>query len=89
LSYSKEGRVSLEGGHRDVISSRHWAESSLTWYLVKRVLQTPVKSIIPTKNGMMAFAGIMVDAMVTVVRQRQRQRRRLLTRNRREMLAKR
>jgi len=30
-----------------------------TWYLVKRVLQTPVSSIMATRNGMMARAGMM------------------------------
>ena len=38
----------------------------LTWYFVKRVLQTPVRSIMPTRKGTMARAGIMVLAMATV-----------------------
>lgn len=31
------------------------ARHALTWYFVKMVLQTPVKSIIPTRKGIMAF----------------------------------
>lgn len=33
-----------------------------TWYLVKRVLQTPVKSIIPTRMGM-RFRDVMTAAV--------------------------
>ena len=38
--------------------------SGLTWYLVRSVLQTPVSSIMATRNGMMARVGMMVPAMV-------------------------
>jgi hypothetical protein len=34
--------------------------------LVKSVLQTPVSSIMPTRNGMMARAGMIVVAIVAV-----------------------
>jgi hypothetical protein len=39
---------------------------AVTWYLVKSVLQTPVKSIMATRNGMMARAG-MIDVAILVV----------------------
>ena len=42
----------LEGGIR------------LTWYLVRRVLQTPVNSIMETKNGIKARERKLADAMV-------------------------
>jgi hypothetical protein len=36
----------------------------LTWYFVRRVLQTPVNSIMATRNGMRARAGITGVAIV-------------------------
>lgn len=38
-----------------------WGER--TWYLVKSVLQTPVSSIMATRNGIVARAG-MIDPIV-------------------------
>jgi hypothetical protein len=35
----------------------------ITWYLVKRVLQTPVRSIIPTRMGM-RFRDVMMAAIM-------------------------
>jgi hypothetical protein len=37
-----------------------------TWYLVRSVLQTPVSSIMATRNGIMARAGMIVVAIVGV-----------------------
>ena len=42
---------------------------NLTWYLVKRVLQTPVSSIMPTRNGIMARAGMMGPAILMITSQ--------------------
>lgn len=44
-----------------------------TWYLVRRVLQTPVSNIIPTRNGIVVREGIVrVQLGMTSVKRRMR-----------------
>lgn len=38
-----------------------------TWYLVRSVLHTPVRSIIPTRNGTAALFAMMMDYAAAVI----------------------
>lgn len=42
-------------------------EGRRTWYFVRRVLHTPVRSIIPTRNGTAALFAMVMNWRLVVV----------------------